>query len=220
VYLPVSLTQPIACCDLKVLLRLMYLHSPVRPPRLLQKVFQNLCSNPELRTILSSAIVRLLHEDGAGALSTIEAFRISYGKIPNDWRNSMDELFSYAGDFPPSILIGAAPDNADAESFNFSMSPALVKQGQELDNASISSRRSTDSHVPPVVTARLLDTVLHLCKNSPRFSLHCMSSSISEDSSETKSTCFEKFLDLLDIPGYTTILPCKGHGRRCGRLST
>jgi hypothetical protein len=40
-----SLGSPIAKSDLKALLRFLYLLSPVRPQKLLQKVFQNLATN-------------------------------------------------------------------------------------------------------------------------------------------------------------------------------
>jgi E3 ubiquitin-protein ligase HUWE1 len=207
VYLPESLSPPIAKTDIKVLVRLMYLLSPVRPPRLLQKVFHNLCVNPSLRTILSAAFVKLLHEDGPGAAAAIDSLEQEYTG-GDKWRKSMDSLFTDEDEFPPSILLGAAPDFPDLEAFNLSISASLLRRRQGLGTAAAvaanlpKSAGGAGQALPPVVSARLVDTVQQLCKSSSRFCLHTLVTSIPEDGNQP-STVFEKLLELLDKPMFS-----------------
>lgn len=209
VFLPKSLSSPVGKSDVKLLIRLLFLLSPVRPPRLLQKVFMNLCANSSLRNVLMTAFVMLLHEDGKGASAVVEALEIEYGES-DDWRRLVDRLFNDEGDFPPSILLGAAPEVPEAEAFNMSLSLLSRKQGSgtaaavaaNLPTSAGGSRN--DQSLPPVVAARLIDTILQLCKSSPRFSLHILVTPLWEDeSSDASATGFEKLLDLLDKPMYS-----------------
>jgi E3 ubiquitin-protein ligase HUWE1 len=151
----------------------------------------------------------LLHEDGKGASAVVEALEIEYGES-DDWRRLVDRLFNDEGDFPPSILLGAAPEVPEAEAFNMSLSLLSRKQGSgtaaavaaNLPTSAGGSRN--DQSLPPVVAARLIDTILQLCKSSPRFSLHILVTPLWEDeSSDASATGFEKLLDLLDKPMYS-----------------
>jgi hypothetical protein len=210
VFLPKSLSSPLGKSDVKLLIRLQFLLSPVRPPRLLQKVFMNLCANSSLRNVLATAFVRLLHEDGKGASAVVDALEKEYGDS-DDWRRLVDSLFDDEGDFPPSILLGAAPEVPEVEAFNMSLSLLRRKQGSGAA-ASVAANLPTSAggsrnnqSLPPVVAARLVDTILQLCKSSPRFSLHILVTPLWEDESspEASATGFEKLLDLLDKPMYS-----------------
>jgi E3 ubiquitin-protein ligase HUWE1 len=212
VFLPETLSSPFGKSDVKALIRLLFLLSPVRPPRLLQKVFLNICGTADLRNVLATAFVKLLHEDGKGAASVVESLEKDYPKS-DDWRRTMDTLFADEGDFPPSVLLGAAPEVPDADAFSTSLSLLRRKQGSGAA-ASVAANLPTsaggsrnDQGLPPVVAGRIIDTILQLCRGSPRFSLHILVSPIQEDgeSSETSSvsTGFEKLLDLLDKPMYS-----------------
>jgi E3 ubiquitin-protein ligase HUWE1 len=208
---PVPLTPPVAKSDVKALLRLMYLLSPVRPHRLLQKVFQNLCLNPNLRHVLSSTFVKLLHDDNKGALFTLDELEKEYG-VENDWRKAMDDEFSRSlNDFPPAFLIGAAPEVLDTEGLNPNIT--LLRRKQTNDTAAsiaanlpMSAGGSRhEQYLPPVVATRIVDTLLHMCKNSPRFCLATLVNEIASDvtTDGNQSTCFEKMIDLLEKPRYS-----------------
>ena len=208
---PVPLTPPVAKSDIKALLRLMYLLSPVRPHRLLQKVFQNLCLNPNLRHVLSSTFVKLLHDDNKGALSTLDELEKEYGG-ENNWRKAMDDEFSGSlNDFPPAFLIGAAPEVLDTEGLNPNIT--LLRRKQTNDTAAsiaanlpMSAGGSRhEQYLPPVVATRIVDTLLHMCKNSPRFCLATLVNEIASNAMDdgNQSTCFEKMLDLLEKPRYS-----------------
>jgi len=214
VYLPqgeTTLSPPVAMTDLKALLRFLYLLSPVRPHRLLQKVFQNLCTNTNLRFVLSAAFVKLLQDDNKGALESLEMRRTEY-LGPEDWRARMDSKFEDAlRDFPPPFLIGAAPDVLDTDGLNPSIT--LLRRKQNNDTAAsiaanlpMSARGSRhEQYLPPVVATRIVDTLQQMCKSSPRFCLDMLVSTVtSESDTESKSsTGFEMLVDLLEKPRYS-----------------
>ena len=209
---PVHLSSPVAKTDVKALLRLMYLLSPIRPHRLIQKVFQNLCVDPNLRNVLSSTFVKLLHDDNKGALATLDKLESFYAES-DDWRKIMDDQFStLMNDFPPPFLIGAAPEVLDTDGLNPSIT--LLRRKQTSDTAAsiaanlpMSAKGSRqDQYLPPVVATRIVDTLQHLCKNSPRFCLDTLMQGVIEESNsndDVSSTCFEKLLDLLEKPRYS-----------------
>ena len=87
-----SLTPPVAKCDLKLLIRFLYLIYPVRPHRILQRVFENISMNSSLRLILSSAFLALLNNDKDGALYALDTTDKLYSG-PEDWRKKIDVLF-------------------------------------------------------------------------------------------------------------------------------
>ena len=208
---PIPLSSPVAKSDLKALLRFMYLLSPVRPHKLLQKVFQNLCTNPTLRHILSSTFVKLLHDDSKGALLTLDTLENDYGG-PDEWRSIIDGLFSDAlKDFPPPFLIGAAPEVLDTDGLNPNIT--LLRRKQTSDTAAsiaanlpMSAKGSRhEQYLPPVVATRIVDTLQHMCKNSPRFCLDMLVNCVVEEieMEDNRFTGFEKLLDLLEKPRYS-----------------
>ena len=206
---PVALTPPIAKVDIKTILRLMYLLSPIRPNRLVQRVIFNLCSQSSIRHILSAVFVKLLHDDKKGALESIDSLEYLNGK---EWRDSLDKEFGVLfSNFPPDLLIGAAPEVLDSE--HLTPSIAFMRQKQTNDTAAsiaenlpMTSRGSGgDQFLPPVVAARFIDTLQNLCKNSPRFSLDVIVEKLGhgESSDDPSVTCFESLIDLLRKPSYS-----------------
>jgi E3 ubiquitin-protein ligase HUWE1 len=210
VYLPETLSPPFGVSDMKALIRLLYLLSPVRPSRLLQKLFQNLCFNLRMRTVLLSTFIRLLHEDDEGALVAVKNMQEVYEDL-NCWRSTMDKMFNDCDDFPPTTLLGAAPDVPTMDTFNFSISSSLIRRRHGSGTAAAmaanlpkSASGANDSSLPPVVAARIVDTLLQLCKNSPRLCLHFMTAPIiAKEVANPSSTCFEKLIELLHKPMYS-----------------
>jgi hypothetical protein len=208
---PIPLSSPVAKSDLKALLRFMYLLSPVRPHRLLQKVFQNICTNYKLRHVLSSTFVKLLHDDNKGALLTLDTIEKEYGG-PTDWRAIMDMQFADAlKDFPPPFLIGAAPEVLDTDGLNPNIT--LLRRKQTSDTAAsiaanlpMSARGSRhEKYLPPVVATRMVDTLQQMCKNSPRFCMDMLVNGVVNEMEmeDIRSTGFERLLDLLEKPRYS-----------------
>eukprot|EP00536_Pseudo-nitzschia_multiseries_P010994 jgi/Psemu1/326262/estExt_fgenesh1_pg.C_3550003 len=209
---PVSLNTIVAKSDLKALIRFMYLLSPVRPHRILQKVFQNIAMNGDLRSILSSTFLNLLNDKKTGALFALDTTSDLY-KGSDDWREKMDGLFEGSlQDFPPTLLIGAAPEVLENDGLNPNI--MLIRRRQTSDTAAsiaanlpISSRGSRhEQFLPPVVSTRMLDTLLQMCKNSQRFCLDLLVKRMIVDTATDHSkipTGFESLLDLLEKPRYS-----------------
>lgn len=208
---PVQLSTPVSSADLKALLRFMYLLSPVRPQRLVQRVFQNLCTTSSLRHVLSATFVKLLHDDIKGALQSLDGLEKRYtGK--NDWRLIIDDQFSGAlKDFPPQYLIGAAPEVLDTDGLNPNITMLRRKQTSDTAasiaaNLPMSARGSRhEQYLPPVVATRMVDTLQQMCKASPRFCMDLLIQSLvdGEPSGDANSTGFERLLDLLEKPRYS-----------------
>ena len=204
IYLPKNARQsleiPIGTQHLKVLIRLMFLLSPVRPQRLLQKLFQNLSVNNTLRGVLASAFTKLLNDDGRGLVTALSALDRA---LPTETEYD---------DFPPDALIGAAPEVLDS-----STSPTIAMfRRRQISSAATSiaanlpsSARGSSStrHIPPVVSTRVVDTLTYLGKNSPRFCLDMLSNDTGCDYdrviAQNSDTCFEELLDLLSVSRYT-----------------
>jgi len=208
---PVHLSTLVAKCDLKVLIRFMYLLAPVRPHRILQKVFQNIAMNKNLRLILTSTFLNLLNDQKDAALHALGQTDTLYSG-PEDWRKRVDGLFEGAlQGFPPALLIGAAPEVLETDRLNPNI--LMIRRRQTSDTAAsiaanlpISSRGSRhEQYLPPVVSTRILDTLLQMCKNSQRFCLDMLVQNIIIDSRyENKTiTGFESLLDLLEKTRYS-----------------
>lgn len=208
IYRPTGIPQAIAKCDLMMLVRMLYLMSPVRPPRLLHKLFYNLASVPEFRRSVSSALVYLLHDQGSLAKSALESLSTVY-TVDDSWRRAMDEFF-IPTEFPPPALIGATPSFSDSDCFGLgsSLSAARRKQGEDT-MAAIAANLQTNpgtssSTLPPVVCLRIVDILQQLCKGSARFCLHFLVEPVvSATASVSLPTCFELMLDLLDKPVFS-----------------
>lgn len=203
-YLPETLTDPIGKSDVMLLVSLLYLLSPVRPPRLLQKTFQNLFGKPVLRQICSTVFVKLLHEDNESARAAVDSLIREYPEN-DEWRAPMDKTFPVA-DFPPETLLGAAPNIPDGDTFNMSLSTSLLRRKQGLGiaaaiAANLPNRLKTGGSLPQVAASRLVATMLQVCKNSQRYCLHLLvAPTIELNDSQEKPTCFDQLLDLLSKP--------------------
>ena len=205
IYLPVqgsTLTEPIGSVELKSLIQLLFLLSPVRPQRLLQKLFQNLCANASLRGVIISAFSRILNDDSTGTRAAVESLDDASRKVDGN----VDNL-----EFPPKSLIGATPDVLDSSVTNSNKMFFRRRQGSSCA-ASIAANLPTSlrgansqSQMPPVVSTRVIDTLTFLSKNSPRVCLDMLTSSVvgvgAVDGNEAVS-CFEQILDLLTKPRY------------------
>ena len=207
---PTQMSSLVAKSDLKALVRLMYLLAPVRPHRILQKVFQNIAQNSNLRLILSSTFLNLLNDRKTGALCALDRVDTLYNGS-DDWRKKVDGLFQGSlQDFPPALLIGAAPEVLETERSRSNL--LMIRRRQTSDtvasiaaNLPISSRGSRhEEYLPPVVSTRILDTLLQMCKNSQRFCLDMLVKGIiiHSDSEMVSPTGFESLLDLLEKSRY------------------
>jgi hypothetical protein len=214
VYLPIEgkrLPPLMGYTDLKALLRLMYLRSPVRPQRLLQKVFQNVCTQGVLRNVLSTAFVQLLNDNGDGAVAALQSISKEYSEDKDDWRTKVDAEFAESpGVFPPAFLIGAAPEVFDTEDFNPNVT--LFRRRQTSSTAAsiaanlpTSAKGSREEYLPPVVATLIIDTLFQLSKTSPRICFDALTNGTVGGEFLQRadtSTCFDKLLDLLEKPRY------------------
>lgn len=215
VYLPTDrlpgLSPPVAKADLESFLRLLYLLSPVRPQKLVHKVFQNMSSVPRLRQALTSALINLLHDDNQGTLNAILSLEKDY-EGTEDWRWIVDTHFGNSlKDFPPPFLIGAAPEVLETDGLNPNL--VMMKRKQTSDTAAsiaanlpMTARGSRhERYLPPVVATRIVDTLQNICKNSPRFCINILVEGLGTEGNmdDGNPSGFDKLLDLLEKPRYT-----------------
>jgi len=205
-YMPPSMEDEngalISTSSMKTLVRLMYLLSPVNPPRLLQKFFQNLCANVELRRSFLATFVALLNGDSTGAIAGVNRLQENACSVGSDIEN----------DFPPSMLIGTAPDVVDNNYLNPNMGMFRRRQSNTAAaaiaaNYPASSRGSSDESLPPVVAKRIIETLWFLSKNSPRVCLEMLISDVYQmgESNVTvqAESCLDRLLDLISMPLYS-----------------
>ena len=197
--------------DMKVLLRLLYLRSPVRPQRLLQKVFQNICTQGALRNVLCTAFVQLLNDNGDGAVAALQTITKDYSG-EDDWRKKIDAEFADGTEgFPPLFLIGAAPEVVDAEDFNASLTrfrrrPTSSTADSIAASLPTSEKGSSEEHLPSVVATSIIDTLLQLSKSSPRICMDALKNELVGGEfldKADRSIIFDKLLDLLEKPRYS-----------------
>ena len=205
VFLPESLSQPLARADIQLLTTFLYLLSPIRPQRLMQQMIFNLSTDGRLRTLLTTVFISMLHDDSAKARIALEEYSRTYVQIQSDWRAMVDKIFLNAMTFPPTCLIGAAPDLPESDILNASISTSLLRRKHGLGTAASvaanlpksSGGSNSDSGVPPVVTGRIIEILLSLCKSSQRFCLHLL-----ERKQDNPVTVFDQLLDLLALPSF------------------
>ena len=213
VVLPEKMASPIAKADIKALLRFMFLLTPVKPPRILQRVLSNFCENKPMRNSVTAAFVWLLHSNGHAADSAIEDYGESYENTQSlHWRAHVDKAFAFEQQFPPARLFGAVPNVPDSDLCNMNLSPSFMRQRQGLGAAASAAghlRQPNDAphasaKTPPVVTGRVLETLIHMCRNT-KFCLHLITHEVvPAQSIGSAVTCFGKLLDLLKESAYTT----------------
>jgi hypothetical protein len=195
--------------DMKVLLRLLYLRSPPRPHRTLQKVFQNICAQRDLRNTLCTALVQLLNENPDGAALALETISKDYSG-DDDWRKKIDNEFKE--DFPPRFLIGATPETTDLDESNSSMAlfrRRLAGNGTADPIAAslpLSAKGSYDEGIPPLVATTVIDTLLQLSKASPKICMSALNTELVGSElleNADGSLIFDKLMDLLGKPRYS-----------------
>ena len=155
---------------LEMLISLMYLLSPVRPQKLLQKFFQNLVVHPEIRYVLAKVLISLLLNDPATAITTMSTMK---GATTSASYSNNKDIQSH--DFPPSYLLGTAPEIEENDNDNSSLPYFRRRRSAATaiaSNLPISARCSASNNsVPPVVTRRLITTLTFLTKNGSRTAL-------------------------------------------------
>jgi hypothetical protein len=198
--------QLITASSSKDLMRLMYLLSPVRPTKLLQKLFQNLCRHPQLRKAYLSAFVALLDNDPYSANRHLDDINNNFDaaiKIPTNKGDT---------EFPPSTLIGTAPDISEGVS-NRSNFASFGKKDTDNAPASIAANLPISGKgpvlnggVPPVVARRLIQMISFLSKTPSRVAIDLLNNLDQGGrvpSPNAPPTCFETLLGLLESPIYT-----------------
>ena len=197
--------------SMKALVRLMFLLSPVRPHRLLQKVFQNLIANGRLRATYINTFVALLNGDNAKALGAVNALDSGL----TDQNNSSHSGSGREEDFPPLGLIGTAPA-MELDSSSSSLSSRLFSRQnaqQSAHNAAaaiasnipMSSRHSLSGGLPPILAKRIIDFCIHMAKHVPRLNFDVLKCNEEDSSSKTgisPSCILDHLLDLLNKPLY------------------
>uniref|UniRef100_A0A7S4S0Y2 HECT-type E3 ubiquitin transferase n=1 Tax=Ditylum brightwellii TaxID=49249 RepID=A0A7S4S0Y2_9STRA len=197
--------------SMKTIIRLMYLLSPVHPQRLLQKLVQNFCTNTDLRRSFLTTFVALLNDDPGAAVQGVRM--LEEEGVENNSGGSAGEIDV----FPPSILIGTAPEVSDADPNSSNIGMFRRRSGGSTAaafaaNLPASARGSSnDEYLPPVVAKRIINTLSFLTKSSHRVCLDVLGNAgqycFTEDESgmvfDGDMTCLDRLLDLLDRPLYT-----------------
>jgi hypothetical protein len=175
--------------SMKALIGLFYLLSPVRPHRLLMKVFQNLCVDRDIRDIILKTLVCLLHGDSFGAALCIEKLHKTTGQ-----RDAMDN-----DNFPPSRLIGTFNNalyiDSPTSSLTLRRRTGYYADAAMAANLPIDAVGSSSCLIPPVAARRIIDTLLFLSKNSMKASVEIITSSDATDLEN--QSCLEKLFDLI-----------------------
>ena len=118
--------------SMKTLLCFMFLLAPIRPKRLLQKLIQNLCTNNQHREAFLVTFVSLLNDDTKSALLGVNivskvdtpSIEISAQDDKNGTEDSKNDENGHSmllEGFPPSKLIGTAPEVVENEYPNVGM---------------------------------------------------------------------------------------------------
>lgn len=186
--------------SMKMLIRLLYLLSPVRPHRLLQKLFQNLCYDRDLRKIILTTFVCLLHSDSTGAIASVK-------RLPS--KSQQKEMVS-SDIFPPVRLIGTAAVVLDTDvstsHFSFRRRPGYLADAAMAANLPAGARGSSSDLLPPVVARRLIDTLLFLSKNAVRVPIE-MAGPLNEIGSAgivDNLSCLDTLFDLIGSQLYSS----------------
>jgi hypothetical protein len=170
----------------------MYLLSPVRPQKVLQKLFQNLCFHREIRKTIAIAFIALLNDEPRYALEAIQSLE--------------GESLPASTTFP-STLIGIAPEISDLDSSSarpfFRRSRASSAATAIAMNLPVSAKVSDDNQsISPLVARRIIGTMSVLTKNASRLSLDILSN-FDSNGEKVGTTCLDTMLSLLAKPQYS-----------------
>jgi hypothetical protein len=178
--------------SMKSLVDLMYLLSPVRPQKVLQKLFQNLCFHRDIRKTVAITFIALLNDEPRYALDAIQSLE----------GGSLAPVKSF-----PSSLIGTAPEMSDSDSSSarpfFRRSRASSAATAIAMNLPVSAKGSGGNEsLSPVVARRIIGTMSVLTKNASRLSLDILSNF--DNNGDTGGiTCLDTMLSLLVKPQYS-----------------
>lgn len=169
--------------SMKALLDLMFLVSPVRPQRLLQKVLQNICFNSHVRKTTVISLVALLDDRSRYAIDVI---------------NSIDEASPSAGTFFSTTLLGAAALHSCGD---FKQDFQVLRRNRSTSAVAIATNlplsakgNPTSKTLPPVVVRRIIGTLLFLTKNGNRLSVDILGNF---GSPSTGFSCLDIIIGLL-----------------------
>jgi len=198
VYLPDGFPPPFSRASLERLVCLYYLMIPViKPPRIMHRLFQNLCSDGDVRRTLCSTFVHLLNNEVEEARVCMKEVSDSYGQ-GESWRRAMDLTFKAGQDFPPASLLGSPPDSLEYCVQKSSTAPMLRHRLYIENGLAATKINERERFIPPVVASRMLDCLSHLCKVSTRFSVHTITKS------GESPTSFESMIALLKNPQFSS----------------
>lgn len=171
----------------------MFLVSPIRPQRLVQKLFFNLSALPKVRKVVLEVIILLLKNDSAGVRRLVKSLDGGGGggEGVEDTVGDMMEVDSGSGGeqaFPPTMLIGVPPDVDHGMPWNMSRRTRNSFMAHAIAANLPTSAHGSGSEISSIVARRLVDTLWYLSKNSPNTSRELL-----------MDGGFEQLLDLLKL---------------------
>jgi len=201
VYMPENVLKEygpiITASSVKSLVSLLYLMNPIRPHRLLHKLFENLCSNQETLKIILAILVSIVNDDVQGTSKIVQRLPYSF--------TTKDNKSSISNDFPPSSLLGVAPELHDSDistpnGINLFRRNGNATAAAAAANLPSSGRGMTDGSVPPIVARRIMDTLFYLSRSVARTCLEILAGG--NDNFLDGYRCLDRLLDLLSLPLY------------------
>mmetsp|Transcript_14088 Transcript_14088/g.20124 ORF Transcript_14088/g.20124 Transcript_14088/m.20124 type:complete len:3340 (-) Transcript_14088:211-10230(-) len=216
VYMPHLLEREVGhlvtSSSMKSLIKLMYLLSPIRPQRLLQKLFQNLCGNPEIRMAFLITFVSLLNDEPHNVVYGVKLIdKESEEEMPSQNVATM----AMDNDFPPLSLIGTPPEiiESDSSTSNFGFFRRQTSAAAAIAaNLPVSAKGSLNGDfLPPVVARRIVGTISFLSRGSLRIAIDFLSNfsltNLPKDDGQMclagNSSIAEKLFGLLVKPFYS-----------------
>jgi len=206
VYMPDNVLKEygpiITSSSVKSLLGLLYLMTPIRPHRLLHKLFENLSSNLEIRKVFLATFVSIVNNDVEGTRKIVSQLPDHRSRTSED---TMCDDDSKDDDFPPSILLGVAPElnESDISTPNgvclFRRRNGSATAAAVAANLPSSGCGVSNDSIPPVVARRIMDTLLYLSRNIPRTSLEILAC---DQNNIGGFRCLDRLLDLITLPHY------------------
>lgn len=185
---------------IKPLISLMFLLSPVRPQKLLQKLFQNFCANAEIRQHLIKAFVALLVDESAHALTIIDAIGIT---------TQEEDTSKMVVPFPPTHLLGVSPNmdsGVDSSNFNnfYRRRNGNSTATSIASNLPLSSKCSTPgTSIPPVVARRIIVALIFLSKNVAMSAVDMLGNFGVSENPTNDEPCLDSLLGLLGTETYS-----------------
>jgi len=169
---------------------------------LLHKLFENLSSNLEIRKVFLATFVSIVNNDVEGTRKIVSQLPDHRSRTSED---TMCDDDSKDDDFPPSILLGVAPElnESDISTPNgiclFRRRNGSATAAAVAANLPSSGCGVSNDSIPPVVARRIMDTLLYLSRNIPRTSLEILAC---DQNNIGGFRCLDRLLDLITLPHY------------------